>query len=332
MGKEAAASDLVKDAAQLLRTKLEVAARSSAPAERQALVDEALSGCLATLASTGIRGEANRLVSAQLWNIAGDLLDTGWLQARARYKPRGYAGDHELLRRIALREVCEHPLGRCFDQYFQAQAAPQAVRNRIELAAGWIASSVASCPEPECRVAIVGSGPALEVPLAAGLLSPELRQRLRVTLMDVDGEALDAAALRLDPVLSSNQFTTIQGNLFRLAQRPALAAHLGGAHLLVCAGLFDYLSDLDAAAMLAEFWRQLAPGGTAFVFNFADNATRAYMEWFGNWYLIYRNREELSALAAAANISNLDWSLGAEPLGIDLYLALHKRASEPASS
>jgi len=82
--------------------------------------------------------------------------------------------------------------------------------------------------------------------------------------------------------------------------------------------------------MLAEFWRQLAPGGTAFVFNFADNATRAYMEWFGNWYLIYRNREELSSLAVAANISN--WSLGVEPLGIALYLALHKQAGEPTSS
>jgi hypothetical protein len=330
MEKEAAAFELVQDAAQLLRSKLEAAAQTSAPAVRQALVDEALSCCLATLVSTGIRGEANRLVSAQLWNIAGDLLDTGWLQARARHKPRGYAGDHELLRRITLREVCEHPLGRCFDQYFQAQAAPQAVRNRIELAAGWITGSVASCSAPECRVAIVGSGPALEVPLAARLLPLEQRQRLHVKLLDVDGEALDAAALRLGAVLSNNQFTTIQGNLFRLAQRPALAAHLGGAHLLICAGLFDYLSDLDAAAMLAEFWRQLAPGGTAFVFNFADNATRAYMEWFGNWYLIYRNREELSSLAVAANISN--WSLGVEPLGIDLYLALHKQAGEPTSS
>jgi extracellular factor (EF) 3-hydroxypalmitic acid methyl ester biosynthesis protein len=266
-------------------------------------------------------------LSAQLWNVAGDLLETGWLHARARHKPRGYAGDHELLRRIAQRQVCEHPLGRCFDEYFQAQAAPQAVRNRIALAAGWIAEAVENCTAPMCHVAIVGSGPAMEVSLAASRLTRELRQRLHVTLLDVDNEALDAAAIRLGAALSSSQVTTIQGNLFRLAERPALAAHLQGANLILCAGLFDYLSEPVAAAMLTEFWRHLAPVGAAFVFNFAENPTRAYMEWLGNWYLIYRNQAELAALAAAASISSDCCSLGTEPLGIDLYLALHKPAS-----
>ena len=323
---EAAAFELVHDAAQQLRKRLE-AARTASLGERQVMVDDALSGCLSTLVTTGIWGEPNRLLSAQLWSVAGDLLETGWLHARARHKPRGYAGDHELLRRIALRQVCEHPLGRCFDEYFQAQAAPQAVRNRIELAAGWIVGPVKSCADLTCRVAIVGAGPALEVSLAAGRLSPELRERLHVTLLDVDGEALDTAAMRLGAVLSSSQVMTIQGNLFRLAQRPPLAAHLRGANLILCTGLFDYLSAPVAATMLAEFWRQLAPGGAAFIFNFADNPTRAYMEWLGNWYLIYRTQAELAALAAAAGISSLHWSLGAEPLGIDRYLALQKPSS-----
>lgn len=324
---EAAAFEVVQGAAKVLRERLEAAAQSASLGERQAMVDDALAGCLSTLVTTGIWGEPNRLMSAPLWNMVGDLLETGWLQARARHKPRGYAGDHELLRRIALRQVCEHPLGRCFDEYFQAQAAPEAVRNRIELAAGWIAQAVGRCAAPVCRVAIVGSGPALEVSLAAGHLTPELRQRFHLTLLDVDNEALDAAAKRLGTVVSGSQVTTIQGNLFRLAQRPALAAHLQGANLILCAGLFDYLSESVAPAMLAEFWRHLAPGGTAFVFNFADNPTRAYMEWLGNWYLIYRTQAELAALAGAAGISSDCCSLGAEPLGIDLYLALHKPAS-----
>ena len=324
---EAAAFEVVRDAAKVLRERLEAAAQTASLGERQAMVDDALSGCLSTLVTTGIWGEPNRLLSAQLWNIVGDLLETGWLHARARHKPRGYAGDHQLLRRIALRQVCEHPLGRCFDEYFQAQAAPQAVRNRIELAAGWIVDAVRSCAAPVCRVGIVGSGPALEVSLAAGRLTPELLQKLHVTLLDVDNEALDAAANRLGTVLSGSQVTTIQGNLFRLAQRPALAAHLQGANLILCAGLFDYLSEPVAAAMLTEFWRHLAPVGAAFVFNFADNPTRAYMEWLGNWYLIYRNQAELAALAAAVSISSDCCSLGTEPLGIDLYLALHKPAS-----
>src|SRR6185436_9022799 len=174
MATEDAAFEVVQSAARVLRERLE-AAQALALEDRQTAVDDALGGCLSTLVTTGIWGEDNRLLSAPLWSIAGDLLETGWLHARARHKPRGYAGDHELLRRIALRQVCEHPLGRCFDHYFQAQAAPQAVRNRIELAADWIVDAVTKCPEPVCRVAIVGSGPAMEASLAAGRLRPEQR-------------------------------------------------------------------------------------------------------------------------------------------------------------
>ena len=117
----------------------------------------------------------------------------------------------------------------------------------------------------------------------------------------------------------------VQGNLFRLAQRPALAAHLEGADLILCTGLFDYLDDPAAAAMLSEFWQRLAPGGAGYIFNFAPhNPTRAYMEWIGNWYLTYRNESELANLARVAGIPQGQWSLGTESLGIDLFLRIQK--------
>ena len=176
-----------------------------------------------------------------------------------------------------------------------------------------------------CRVASVGSGPALDVVLACRRLSPELSKSLHVTLLDVDGEAMDLAAQRLSVEIDRSQMTIVQSNIFRLAERPSLAAHLQGCDLILCTGLFDYLPQATAASMLGGFWQRLAPGGAAFVFNFAPhNPTRAYMEWIGNWYLLYRNAAELAALAAAADISREFWMLGAEPLGIDLYLALNK--------
>ncbi len=93
-----------------------------------ALVEVALSFCLARLAATGVWGEANRTASSILWHIAGPCLELGWLQHRARFKPRGYAGDEELLTRICRGEECNSDLGRLFDRYFLRQAAPQAVR------------------------------------------------------------------------------------------------------------------------------------------------------------------------------------------------------------
>lgn len=315
----------VQAAAELLRQRLEFAEVTVDLEKRQILIDEALDAGLGTLSKTSIWGEENRILSSKLWNAVGDLLETGWLQARARLKPRGYAGDHELLRRIVDRELCEHPLGRCFDRYFQAQAAPQAVRNRFELAAGWIVDAVHRINAANCRIASVGSGPAIDISLACSQLLPEQRSRLHVTLLDVDGEALDSAAERLSRHLAADQMTLVQCNVFRLAQRPTLAEHLQRSEVILCTGLFDYLANIAAAEMLSEFWNRLAPGGTAYVFNFAPhNPTRAYMEWLGNWYLLYRSEAELKAIAHAAGIPGDRRTSGSEPLGIDLYLALNK--------
>jgi hypothetical protein len=96
----------------------------------EALVDAALSTCLDALARTGCCGEANRMPSGELWRIAGKLLEAGTLQVHARFKPRGYAGDYQLLHRIWGEDHCDHPLGIAFDRYFLRQAAPQAVRSR----------------------------------------------------------------------------------------------------------------------------------------------------------------------------------------------------------
>ena len=48
--------------------------------------------------------------------------------------------------------------------------------------------------------------------------------------------------------------------------------------------------------------------------------TRALMEWIGNWYLIYRTPAELQRLATAAGIPSEYARIGAERLGIDLFL------------
>lgn len=326
MATERVTMDLVRSEAARLRERIAMASGLADNGQRQYNVNIALDECLASLSATAIWGEANRLPSSELWNIAGDLLKTGWLQARAKDKPRGYAGDHELLRRICEGEVCDHPLGRHFDAYFQFQAAPQAVRNRAEMAAGWIVEAVRQV-EAETQVAIVGSGPAQEVVSACRRLPPESTRRLQVVLLDMDGEALDGARTRLAGRLPAEHVDTVQGNLFRLAQKPDLAARLEKSNLILCTGLFDYLNGAAAAQLLAEFWRRLAPGGAAYVFNFAPhNPTRAYMEWVGNWYLTYRDESDLGALATAARIPPDCVTLGSEPLGIDRYLLARKPA------
>ncbi|HVC94980.1 MAG TPA: class I SAM-dependent methyltransferase [Pirellulales bacterium] len=292
-----------------------------------ALVRTAMDQCVSRLAETGLWGRDNQPLSNEFWAIAGKILSRGPMQVRARTKPRGYAGDHELFAWICDGLDTPDPLGRQFDRYFQQQAAVESVRARTDQIAAAIATRcfrIDGAGEP-FRVASVGSGPAIDIERAAKLLNESQRRRLAVTLLDLDAEALEHGRERLGGWLHEEQLTLVRDNLYRLADKPAAAAPLAGADVLVCAGFFDYLADEPAKTLLGLFWRHLAPGGMLLVGNFAPHCpTRAFMEWIGNWYLIYRRADELARLAEQAGIPAPCVRIGAERMGIDLFLCATK--------
>lgn len=299
---------------------LDQAASWRNPEDYYPQVARALDCCRDRLAALQLPGEANRLPSSELWRIAGSILELGWLQNRARTKPRGYAGDFEMLARICDEWRSEDPLGRLFDQYFQSEAAPQAVRNRTQLMARLIATQCQQTDGPFHAVS-VGSGPGEDLRRAAEMLPPPARLRLRVTLLDIDPDALEYASQRLSAMLQPTQVSTRRENLFRLSKNRRLGSELAGAQLVYCTGLFDYLSVAEGGALLRTMWSWLAPGGQTLAFNFTlPNPTRTYMEWIGNWYLTYRTREELADLADVAGIPASAVALGAEATGVNLYL------------
>jgi extracellular factor (EF) 3-hydroxypalmitic acid methyl ester biosynthesis protein len=281
-------------------------------------VTAALGECLKSLTELNIWGPENRLPSSEIWNIAGHWLRRGWLQNHARTKPRGYAGDHEMLARIYEHALCDDPLGRLFDRYFQAQAAPQVVRNRMRMMTKWIGEALAERRSP--KVAVVGSAFGLEVRDALLGAPAAARQSLTVTLLDLDPAALEFARVKLEPLMPREHLVLEPANLFRLPDRPALAAKLSDSDLIICPGLFDYLDDSTAMEMIRCLFGKLAPAGRLVVFQFAPhNPTRAYMEWLGNWYLTYRDQASFRQLFEQAKLERASVEIDTEPLGIDLY-------------
>jgi hypothetical protein len=292
-----------------------------------ALVAAALSSCLHQLAATGCWGDANRLASNELWRIAGPVLQVGVLQCRARFKPRGYAGDYQMLQWIVAEYCCEHPLGRAFDRFFQCQAAPAAVRSRTEQIAASLATQCLRADAAEFHVVSVGAGPASDIHLGLSLLPEDYRGRVRVKLLDLDPDALQFARQNVGPLLPPGSLQCIRENLYRLARGPHPEEILGTPEFLICSGLFDYLEDQTAVEMLRLFWQRLGKGGLLLVGNFAPhNPTRAYMEWIGNWYLIYRTADELEKLAVQAGIPAEVFCIGSEKLGADLFIIARKQA------
>ena len=290
-----------------------------------ALVEMAVADCLGRLTETGLWGPENRLPSHHLWKIAGPWLETGWLQRRAREKPLGYAGDYELLTRIVQEECISDPLGRLFDRYFQQQAAPMAVRNRTTLAAMLLATDCLAKAPADYPVVGFGCGPGLEIRRGIEILPQEVRPRVEVTLLDLDAASLAAAAQSIAAVTTPDQVRVHRENLPRLAGHARATELIGCPQLLICLGLFDYLEADAAERLLRLFWDQLAPGGSLLVANFMPtHATRAYMEWIGNWYLTYRTLGQLEHLAERAGIPPDRRRIGVEATGSDLLLWARK--------
>lgn len=278
----------------------------------------AMSRCLEQLQQTGLSGQANRGPSARLWNIAHSILEVGDLQLHARMKPRGYAGDFEMLAKIFLQSRCEHRLGRWFDQFFQAQAAPTAVRNRMQMVASDIVSAAAATTGP-LKISVIGCGSALDVKQALETLSAADRERISLVLLDLDPRAVEAAEVNLQTLLAPEQVRLAATNLLRLPRRAADRQAIDGSQRIYCTGLFDYFDDQQSADMLATFHQHLAAGGESLVFQFSEtNPTRGYMEWIGNWYLRYRSLEDLDRIRKTAGISQLQCELTSEPLGVNL--------------
>lgn len=288
-----------------------------------------LDSCVGDLAKLNLWGESNRLLSSILWNSNSEILSRGWLQNRARTKPRGYAGDYELLRRVHENRLTDDPLGKLFDRYFQDQAAPQAVRNRMAMISQWIAERInhhsTKSNSRTAKIACFGSALGLEIRDAIDPFAPIEREVLHAVLVDIDPDAASHANYVLHDILDSSRLTTLTTNLFRLPQRASSLPELTDCDLLFCPGLFDYLNDKDATQMLRALYARLSIGGRLIVFQFAPhNPTRAYMEWFGNWYLTYRTPAEFQQLIADTALPNAPTTLGAEPLGINLFASIRR--------
>jgi extracellular factor (EF) 3-hydroxypalmitic acid methyl ester biosynthesis protein len=71
--------------------------------------------------------------------------------------------------------------------------------------------------------------------------------------------------------------------------------------LVYSAGLFDYLQDATAIALMKAMFARLSPGGVLSIANFTrDSHGRGFMAGFMDWCLIYRNEQDLQSLAKSA--------------------------------
>lgn len=216
---------------------------------------------------------------------------------RAATKPRGYAGDAELLDYMY---QCIPPerageLGKAIFRCTTSASTSLSVRFRRQLLRSLIDDVVSSTPE--ARVLSIASGHARELE-GSLVMTPVF-----------DGEFV---AIDQDPLSCAEVERSQAGNHVRAMQMNVIEflksdrQRFGEFDLIYSAGLFDYLSDGLARRLTRRMLQMLRPGGRLLIANFVpDTAARAYMEIFMDWNLIFRSESEICNLVQAAGATQL---------------------------
>ena len=232
-----------------------------------------------------------------------DFILSSELLSRTNSKPRGYAGDSEVMRLIYANDFRGPTIFAQFMHKYPVElAAAQAVRNRRKLVGELVRERMARhTGEAPLRVLSVACGPAEE--LQEILRSPEDVARVSFTLLDQDPEALGEArgvVERLDKSLGVKVQATTLCTSVRTMQQGGSPIEDSAFDLVYSMGLFDYLTDTTATAVLSWLYARLARGGELVVGNFhARNSSRVFMEYWADWTLWYRTEGELLRLADA---------------------------------
>lgn len=249
--------------------------------------------------------------------------------ARATLKPRGYAGDSELMRMVYLNDYQgDSTFSKITHKHAVEHTAAQSVRYRITLITQILhkLKNFLPLPSPDkFKVLSVGCGPAFE--LKQILKSPQDCANYEFTLFDQDSVALSEAA-ELTSEIEKKIGTApaveyVQGSVRLMLFSRKLKQKWGQFHFIYSMGLFDYLNSRVATAVLDRLYRLLKPGGELVVGNFhVSNSSKYYMQYWGDWVLLHRTKKEFKGLYQNNSCGNV--SVLFDDTGSQMFLHVKK--------
>lgn len=243
---------------------------------------------------------------------------------RTFVKPLGYAGDYEMMNMIVRNGLEGTSLyAKLINAYLLDQIGPQAVRNRVGYLEERILRETGRIARlgRKAKIFCIACGPAWE---ARNFIEQSaLADQAHFDLLDFNEETLNYAGARMqETIRASGRKTTVSlarnsvQNLLRGRGKTGEPSY----DLIYCSGLYDYLNDRIIQALNDYLYDRLTPGGLMVVGNFAPcTPVINFIEHFLEWFLIYRNSQQLLALSPSQAAPG-DCQVLSEPTGANIFL------------
>lgn len=244
---------------------------------------------------------------------------------RAFYKPRGYAGDYEMMNHLYRNELVGKTLfDQCMHKYFIDEPAGVAVKNRGEYLHKKIKQLIqAKAKDKKIKILSIASGPAMEQQLFIKN-NPEFYGRnIEFSCIDQDEESLKHAQKQLLS-LERQKKSGFKFLFSNLAIKNIIAQGLpeNDYDLIYSAGLFDYFTDPVAQVAARQMINAVKSDGQVIIGNFSkNNPSTPFMEYVLDWILIYRSPADMMRLFESAGKTTL---IEQEHLGINLFAVINK--------
>lgn len=253
----------------------------------------------------------------------GEIMYQSAYAHRAYTKPKGYAGDYEMMNHVYQRDLRGQTLfGKCLQRYFVDEPAGCAVRNREQYLRGRIKEVVAKAGGKQVKVLSVASGPAMEIQNL--IRDPEFSlENVEFCLLDQDIDALKHSQRKIEEALRA-QKKSGTFRFYNLGIKQVLQSGFpeSGFDVIYSAGLFDYFTDPVAMFAASRLHSLLGSGGLLIIGNFSiNNPNQFAMGLIMDWNLIYRSEEKMGELFGKVGT---DYWLEQEEKGINLFANIRK--------
>lgn len=236
-------------------------------------------------------------------------------------KPYGYAGDYKLIEDIYQNEPRTTGFDRLFDNYFMMSSISVAIRNRKEDFRRFLQKFVSSRKGQKIRILSLGSGPARELFDVFSALTEEEAALITVDCLENDHRALEYSRKLL---FRRPEVNFMRENAVRLALKKDIKSAIPCSYdCIYSTGVFDYLDDGVAVRLLANLRAILNEAGQLMVSSVRDkysNPSVHFMEWGGDWNLVYREDERFRQFFLDAGFPKENLSVRYEQQGILQYI------------
>lgn len=213
------------------------------------------------------------------------------LTRRAFDKPRGYAGDPVIFDFVYVHDKVVQPSARPTEiseilncEVNRAVQASHAVRERKRILSRKINQTAERVENP--YILSVACGYLREALDSSAVKNGNIGKFVAI---DQDKESLSVVA-----ELIKDFGETIHASLMDLIFD---AVPLSTFDFIYSAGLYDYLPDSLAKKLTSKLFKLLNPGGRLLIANYLpDTPTLGYLEAAMDWWLIYRDKEQMQEL------------------------------------